>query len=104
MKRTFAYLIFALLMGLLLCGCGGTTEQGNVASSPWPEMTVPVTPVPTAAISPLPDLDMGNDTAGSGDGTGTGTGNAAPDMGAGTPRMTSSPEWNTSPSPTDTGR
>ena len=60
MKRLFAYLIAALMLSLLLCGCGGTMDDGNVAASPWPDMTHQVTPAPTAALSPLPDLNMEN--------------------------------------------
>ena len=32
MKRLFAYLIAALMLSLLLCGCGGTMDDGNVLS------------------------------------------------------------------------
>ena len=100
MKRLFAYLILAMIMGLLLCGCGRTTDQGNVGTSPWPEMTVPATPVPTAALSPLPDLNMEKGA----NGTGSAASTAAPDMNTSTPSMTSSPEISGSPKPTDTSK
>ena len=74
MKRSFVYLILALMMSLLLCACGDTTGRGNVTASPWPDVTAPVMPTPTADFSgsPMPDFgtnDMtgnnmtGNDTA-----------------------------------------
>lgn len=100
MKRIFAYLTVAVILGLLLCGCGGKADQGNVGTSPWPEMTVPVTPVPTAALSPLPDPVLEKDTAGTGGSMST----VAPDMSTSAPRMTSSPELSSSPNPTDTSR
>lgn len=66
MKRSFAYLVLALLMSLLLCACGDTTGHGNVTASPWPDVTAPVMPTPSAdfSVSPIPDSDMGNDMAG----------------------------------------
>ena len=70
MKRSFAYLVLALLLSLLLCACGDTTGRGNVTASPWPDVTVPVMPTPTAdfSVSPIPNSGTennktGNDTA-----------------------------------------
>ena len=69
MKRSFAYLVLALLLSLLLCACGDTTGHGNVSASPWPDVTAPVMPTPTAdfSVSPIPDYGIennmnGNDT------------------------------------------
>lgn len=67
MKRSFAYLVLALLMSLLLCACGDMTGRGNVTASPWPDVTspvmpTPVMPTPTAdfGVSPVPDLGSEN--------------------------------------------
>ncbi len=98
MKKIFAYLIAALILSLLLCGCSGTMDDGNVASSPWPDMTHQVTPAPTAALSPLPDLNMDQNTADTGSGTENGMNTTAPDMSTTAPGLTGSPR------PTDTDR
>ena len=102
MKRPFAYLVLALLLSLLLSACGDTTGRGNVTASPWPEVTTPVMPTPTAdfSIMPVPDAGTGNDVtennAGMNNDTGT-FGNTVP--GNGTNSMTTS-----TPVPTDTSR
>ena len=69
MKRSFAYLVLALLLSLLLCACGDTTGRGNVTASPWPEVTSPVVPTPAMptptadfSVSPVPDFGTGNGT------------------------------------------
>lgn len=90
MKRFFAYLVFALTLSLVLSACGDAMERGNVTASPWPEVTAPATPYPTAVISasPLPDLSMERDTPdqdfgtddekGPADHTGTAAGTSSP--------------------------
>ncbi len=57
MKKSFVYLAIVLAMSLLLCGCGTTSDTGNVNTSPWPEVTDPVLPMPSAMVSatPMPD-------------------------------------------------
>ena len=54
MKRSFVYLILALALSLLLCGCGSMTEDGRVASSPWPDVTTPILPTPSPMVSAAP--------------------------------------------------
>ena len=90
MKRSFAYLILALLLSLLLCACGDTAGRGNVTASPWPDLTVPPMPTPTPelSVSPMPDFSMNNDTTGSD--TGADSANDADDNNA-TGMSTSSP-------------
>lgn len=84
MKRSFVYLILALALSFLLCGCGSMTEDGNVASSPWPDVTTPIIPSPSANVSASPMPGM-NETA-------------TPDVGSESPM----PNMSTSaPRPTD---
>lgn len=63
MKRSFAYLVLALMLSVLLCACGDTLEHGSVTSSPWPDVTTPIMPTPTAdfSVSPIPDFGIGNE-------------------------------------------
>jgi len=93
MKRSFVYLVLALMLSLLLSACGGMTDPGNVASSPWPDTTATFPPMPTAMVSasPLPDLQTGADTD-------TGTENSM-DKGTG-----STVTGTSSPRPDDTDR
>lgn len=102
MKRSFAYLVLALLLSLLLSACGDTTGRGNVTASPWPEVTTPIMPTPTAdfSLTPVPDAGMGNDMTDNDTGMNNDTvtfGNTMP--GNSTNSMTAS-----TPVPTDTGR
>ena len=102
MKRSFAYLVLALLLSLLLSACGDTTGRGNVTASPWPEVTAPAMPTPTAdfSITPVPDAGMGNNMTDNDTGMNNDTGtfeNTVP--GSGTNGMTTS-----MPAPTDTSR
>lgn len=66
MKRSFVYLVLALLLSFLLCACGDTTGHGNVTASPWPDVTVPAMPTPTTdfSVSPIPDYGTGNNMTG----------------------------------------
>ena len=63
MKKPFAYFVLALMLSFLLCACGDATGRGNVTASPWPDLTTPVMPTPTAdySASPIPDFNTGND-------------------------------------------
>ena len=68
MKRSFVYLVLALLLSLLLCACGDTAGRGNVTASPWPDVTSPVMPTPAMptptadfSVSPVPDLSTGSE-------------------------------------------
>lgn len=102
MKRSFAYLVLALLLSLLLSACGDTTGRGNVTASPWPEVTTPIMPTPTAdfSLTPVPDAGMGSDMSGNDTGLNndTGTfGSSMPDNG--TNNMATS-----TPVPTDASR
>lgn len=90
MKRSFAYLVLALMLSLLLCGCADTMDHGNVTASPWPDVTAPAmpTPTPTAAISasPLPEIGTGNEPAVTEGGADTGVnGNGATGLATSTP-------------------
>ena len=102
MKRSFAYLVLALILSLLLSACGDTTGRGNVTASPWPDVTTPIMPTPTAdfSLTPVPDAGFENDMTDNGTGmnndTGT-SGNTMPENG--TNSMTTS-----TPVPTDTSR
>lgn len=97
MKRSFVYLILALALSLLLSACGDMSDRGNIAVSPWPDVTEPVMPIPSIPVSP-------SVTSGMDDDMGTGTGNSfdrgldsnagSAGAGAGT----------SSPKPTDTAR
>ena len=62
MKRPFAYFVLALILSILLCACGDATGHGNVTASPWPDLTTPVMPTPTAdfSVSPVPDFSAGS--------------------------------------------
>lgn len=66
MKRSFVYLVLTLILSTLLCGCGNMSDRGTVTASPWPEVTDPVLPLPSAAVSPsmMPDDGVGTGTAG----------------------------------------
>lgn len=101
MKRFFAYLVLALLMSVLLCACGDTTGRGNVTASPWPDVTAPVMPTPSAfpSATPTPDFTIQNDMPGMNNGTGAdnGTGMDNGTIGSSTPGMNTS-----TPVPTDT--
>ena len=90
MKRSFVYLALALTLSLLLCGCSSMRDNGNVTASPWPDVTEPVLPTPTATVSTAPTPDNGVVISGGGADNPVGT--AAPDMSA------------SSPSPTDPNR
>jgi hypothetical protein len=97
MRKTYVYLLIALMLSLLLSGCADSTDNGMVTASPWPAVTEPVLPVPTAIItaSPVPDLNR--------DDRNTGT-NAEDDF----ENNMLSPERNdletATPSPTDNNR
>ena len=69
MKRSFVYLVLALLLCLLLCACGDTTGHGNVTASPWPDVTAPVMPTPTADFSASPIPNSGTDNKKTGNDT-----------------------------------
>ena len=60
MRKTYVYLLIALMLSLLLSGCADSTDNGMVTASPRPAVTEPVLPVPTAIIttaSPVPDMN-----------------------------------------------
>ena len=102
MKRSFAYLVLVLLLSLLLSACGDTSGRGNVTASPWPDVTTPIMPTPTAdfSLTPVPDAGMGNDMTDNGTGMNNDTGTSGNTMpGNGTNSMTTS-----TPVPTDTSR
>ncbi len=83
MKRSFVYLILALALSVLLCGCGSMTDDGNVAASPWPDVTTPILPTqsPAPSATPVPGTN-GNSTPEIGNGT------PMPDMNSAAPRPT----------------
>ena len=83
MKRSFVYLALSLTLSLLLCGCGSMGDRGNVTASPWPDVTEPVLPTPTAVVSPTPIPGTGNGTTDTG--TDTPVGTVAPEMSTGSP-------------------
>ena len=95
MKRSFVYLVLALMLSLLLSACGDMSDRGNVASSPWPDVTNPVLPVPTTQVTATPNPTF---EAGSGTSSGAG-GNFESGAGSG---MTGSAT--SSPMPTETDR
>jgi hypothetical protein len=61
MRKTYVYLLIALMLSLLLSGCADSTDNGMVTASPWPAVTEPVLPVPTAIITATPVPDMNRD-------------------------------------------
>ena len=81
MKKLFVYLALTLALSLLLCGCGSTPDSGNVAASPWPEVTEPVLPMPSAAVSPTPNADRIQNG-----GTDSPVGSAMPEISSASPR------------------
>ena len=87
MKKPFVYLALVLALSLLLCGCGSTRDDGIVTASPWPEVTEPVLPMPSALVSATPMPDRISDS-----GADTPVGTAVPEMSSASPR------------PTDTGK
>lgn len=97
MKRAFAYLVFAMILSLVLCGCGDTTEHGNVTASPWPEATTPIMPTPSAPVSPtpMPDFSAGQDMDEPG---------FSPDVGSGMNENPGSSMSMDTPVPTDEAR
>ena len=97
MKRLFVYLVLGLALSLLLSACGDMSDRGNVASSPWPDVTEPAMPIPTIPVSPsaMPDMDTNPDT---GAGSSFDPGVNHDSSNAGTDTVPSSPK------PTDTDR
>lgn len=97
MKRSFVYLVLALVLSLLLSACGDMSDRGNIASSPWPDVTEPVMPIPSIPVSPsaMPDMDNDSDT-GTGNTFDSGMDRESGSAGAGTA--------SSSPRPTDTDR
>ena len=97
MKRLFVYLVLGLALSLLLCACGDMSERGNVASSPWPDVTEPAMPIPSIPVTPsaMPDMDTDPD---SGAGSSFDTGVNRDSSSAGTEPVPGSPK------PTDTDR
>lgn len=97
MKRAFVYLVFALIMSLALCGCGDTMEHGNITASPWPEVSTPVMPTPSAMVSatPQPDFSAGQNMDEPG---------FSPDIGAGMSENADNGVSPNTPVPTDEAR
>ena len=83
MKKAFVYAALILALSLLLCGCGSTRDDGIVTASPWPEVTEPILPTPSAMVSstPMPERIPGS-------GTDIPAGTAMPDMSSASPRST----------------
>jgi len=101
MRKSYVYLIIALMLSLLLSGCADSTGNGLVTNSPRPAVTEPVIPVPTAMVTAAPspnvtmnhdmadnDMDRSPNEAGASGTTGTGAGNTS----------------TSSPAPTDAAR
>ena len=84
MRKPFVYLALALARSLLLCGCGAASDTGNVTTSPWPDVTEPVLPMPSAMVSATPMPDRITDS-----GTETPVGSAMPEMSSASPNPTS---------------
>lgn len=65
MKRSFAYLLIALALSLVLAGCSDRMDGGVVSSSPAPVTATPAMPLPSAdvAASPLPETEGETGTA-----------------------------------------
>ena len=87
MKRSFVYLALALILSLLLCACGDMTNRGNVTASPWPDVTEPALPLPSASVVPTVTPDTGSGMTGSGvtgNGGSTNSGTAGGTVGSGT--------------------
>ncbi len=97
MKRSFVYLVLALALSLLLSACADMSDRGNIASSPWPDVTEPVMPIPSIPVSPsaMPDMDNDPDTE-TGNSSDTGMDRDSGSAGAGA--------VSSSPRPADTGR
>ena len=57
MKKTISYLILALMISVLLCGCGNVNDGVNSTYTPMPSATA-VTPsnIPDAGISTTPGI------------------------------------------------
>ena len=83
MKRPFVYLALLMALSMLLCGCGTTSDTGNVTASPWPEVTDPVLPMPSAMVSATPTPASISDS-----GADTPVGSAVPEMSSASPRPT----------------
>ncbi len=97
MKRAFAYLVFAVILSLVLCACGDTMEHGNITASPWPDVTTPIMPTPSAIISatPMPDFSAGQ---------GIDEPGFSPDVGTGMTENTDTATSTNTPAPTDESR
>ena len=101
MRKTYVYLIIALMLSLLLTGCADSTENGVVSNSPRPAVTEPVIPMPTAMVTaaPTPNVTMDHDMAGAGTEKSPSDTGSTGTTGTGTGNMSTS-----SPAPTDNSR
>ena len=77
MKKFFAYLLIALMMAAMLCGCGMDSKDGVVGSSPRPTEDMDIIPSMRPDVSPtiIPeaettaDVNSGKNSSGSGEST-----------------------------------
>ncbi len=78
MKRSFAYLLIALVLCLMLAGCSDRMDGGMVTSSPAAVSATPVIPSMDVNLTPEPDHTSGREQTGTGtdNGMGTGTGSS----------------------------
>ena len=81
MKKSFVYLIVALMLAGILCGCGMDTDKGVIGASPKPTDTINASPTIRPDVSPtiIPDNVYGDDYTVSGSQVGpTGTAKPSP--------------------------
>lgn len=69
MKKSFVYLIIAVMLMSVLCGCGTKTDDGVIGATPMPSSNVDVSPtiIPDVSPSAMPGKDDREIVGGSND-------------------------------------
>ena len=63
MKKSFVYLIVAMMLAGILCGCGMDSDTGVIGASPRPTDTITASPTIMPDVSPtiIPDYNAYGD-------------------------------------------
>lgn len=65
MKKSFVYLVIALVLATMLCGCGMNADDGVIGASPRPTDTIDSASSMIPQVSPtiIPDAKNSNKTS-----------------------------------------